>query len=110
MIDKLNAKKAALVAQRDQAVANLNALVGAIAFCDEMIAEAVAEQIAAKAAAAEAEQIEVTSIGDTEPHFVPAGPEMLPVEKFVLCSDCPNKAGCDFRCECDKERIDAAFA
>lgn len=60
MLDKLNAKKAALVAQRDQAVANLNALVGAIAFCDEMIADAVTEQIAAKAAAAEQERINET--------------------------------------------------
>lgn len=82
MIDKLNAKKTALVAQRDQLNANLNATLGAIAICEELIAEAVSEQIAAKAAAkaAAAEQIDVTSVDDAEPVFVPACPEMLPVQ------------------------------
>ena len=77
MLDKLNAKKASLVAQRDQAVANLNALVGAIQCCDDLIADAVTEQIVAKAAAAEA----ATAVDQCEQRGCNAAPapEMLQV-------------------------------
>jgi hypothetical protein len=96
MLDKLNAKKAALVAARDQAIANLNALVGAIQCCDDLIADAVADSIVAKAA----EQIEVTSINDAEPRFVPAGPEMKPVIRDAGC----NRVECEFpKCDCDPD-------
>ena len=59
-IERLNAKKAVLFAQRqqiaaqvdalgqqrEQAIANLNATIGAIALCDEMIAEEGAALVA----------------------------------------------------------------
>lgn len=40
--DTLTARRAALVQQRDQHMANVNATAGAIALCDELIAEMVA--------------------------------------------------------------------
>jgi hypothetical protein len=58
-LELLNNKKAVLVAQRgqleqaiSQGTANLNATIGAISVCDELIAETLAEQ--SKAAAADA--------------------------------------------------------
>ena len=45
MLDKLHQKRAVLVAQRDQFLANLNLTIGAIAIVDELIGE---EQIEAR--------------------------------------------------------------
>jgi hypothetical protein len=43
-VDELQAKRANLVAQRDQMMANLNVTIGAIALCDEFIAKAIADE------------------------------------------------------------------
>lgn len=43
MLEKLQAKRAVLVAQRDQIMANYNLTSGAIAIIDELIGEALAD-------------------------------------------------------------------
>lgn len=48
MLERLNAEKASLIAQRDQVAATLNAIGGAIQFCDKLIADETAAQIVAK--------------------------------------------------------------
>lgn len=52
MLEKLQEKRAALVAKQQQLMANVNVTSGAIAMCDEVIEDLVAIEIAAKAAAA----------------------------------------------------------
>jgi hypothetical protein len=54
MLERLQAKRAVLVAQRDQLTANLNATLGAIAICDELLAESAKEQETQKQEAADA--------------------------------------------------------
>lgn len=54
MLEKLQVKRAALVAQRDKTMANYNLTQGAIAIIDELIGEASAE--ASQAAAPEPAQ------------------------------------------------------
>ena len=49
-VEELQAKRANLVAQRDQMIANLNIALGAIALCDEFIAKAIVNEAAAKPA------------------------------------------------------------
>lgn len=82
MIDLIQNKKAALLAQRgqleqninaldaqkNQTVANLNGTFGAIMACDELIAEILAEQSKAAAAAIAAEMVpEAVVTIDDEP-------------------------------------------
>lgn len=85
MLERLNAEKASLIAQRDQVAATLNAIGGAIQFCDKLIADETAAQIVAKVA----EQAPPT----IAPAPAPA-PEMLPVAKFAPCDECSTPNNC----------------
>jgi hypothetical protein len=58
MLEKLRQKRAVLVAQRDQLMANVNVTSGAIAMVDELIGEAVAEAIAVSVDEAGQETVE----------------------------------------------------
>lgn len=52
MLEKLKLKRAALVAQREQCLANYNLTTGAIAIVDELLGELAAEAAAAEEAKA----------------------------------------------------------
>ena len=92
-LERLNAKKAALTAQRaqieqiivalgqqrEQQVANLNATLGAIAAVDELIVEE------GKAAIDEAAK----AVANDVP------PEMPAVQKFEPCAECTTPGVCD---------------
>ncbi len=108
-IERVNQKHALLVAQRGQieqaiaqANANLNATIGAIAACEELRAEILADQSQA-AAAVIAEEVVPEAVVTIEAEQVdptPALVEMLAVSAYAPCvycltpEDCAQYEGC----------------
>jgi hypothetical protein len=113
----LQGKRALLVAQKDQQLANLNATIGAIQVVDELIVEqaaetsrqldAIAKQMAREADEAAAEVPPAVDIKDGDrltfddgrqfTAVIPA-PEMLPVQRDEGC----GHVDCEFPgCDCD---------
>ena len=70
-LEKLQQRRAILIAQRDQHLANLNVIAGAVAVCDELIAEVIAEQKERIIAELKEHQAEAES-GKNEPEPPPA--------------------------------------
>ncbi len=99
-IERVNQKHALLVAQRGQieqaiaqANANLNATIGAIAACEELRAEILADQSQAAAAAIAQEVVPDAVVTIEQPAAVemdPASiaPEMPAVSRFEPCVNC----------------------
>jgi hypothetical protein len=95
MLEKLHAKRANIVAQREQLIGEINARAGALALVDELIREEKAEQEQKAAEVAARRDREQTGLQKQEAPSL-ARPEKHPgVAADEQCENCPTPNNCD---------------